>query len=66
MWPVIGWYGVNVGTLGGVCIGFSQPPPDIPAVTGFLLCTKERECCKVSQGCHVSSVLLCDKLPGRL
>lgn len=40
--------------------------PDIPAVAGFLLCTKEREYCKVSQGYHVSSVLLCGKLPGRL
>lgn len=56
----------RTGTLGGVCIGFSQLPSDILAVACFLLCTKERDYCKVPQGYHVSSLLLCDKLPDGL
>lgn len=52
--------------LGWVCIGFTQLPSDISVITCFLLRTKEREYCKVPQGYHVSSLLLCDKLPDGL
>lgn len=52
----------GTGILGGGCTGFFQLPSETPAVPYFLCVLKKGSAVM----CHISSLLLGDKPPGRL